>query len=258
MTGRDKKGTLRQRSAGKLRPSNATMEGSMRELVVVVALAAVACGSSDGGGGGAVSGTVGGRAFTPTSIKGATAAPTTCPSLPQPLGAAGVSAVALSFDTAGAFCTDLGSLQCPRHQGAQSVTVFVANVAQAPAGSAPVAPAAIGPGTYTVDPNSVVSVLQGIPLVVTSTALAVDSTPACTAAGGTPKAGKQGGTVRIDSIGATQIKGHVDITFCGSDPACADNLKGDFTADLCGTVDICSAAAAQTLCSASPSNVCAP
>lgn len=229
----------------------------MRKLLVVALLAAVACGSDNGGSGGGVTGVVGGQPFTPTTVKGATADPTTCTTLPQPLGAAGVSAVALSFDRTGAFCTDIGSSQCPRHPSQQSVTVFVANVTIPASGAAPTAPQRIGAGTYTVDPLSVATVLQGVPLVVTAAALSTDAT-----CGGSTRAGARGGTVRIDSITSTQIKGFVDIDFgCGAAGTCTtrDSLKGDFTADLCTGVDICAAASAQTACSVpGASQVCTP
>jgi hypothetical protein len=216
--------------------------------LMVLALAAAACGSDSNSTSGPVSGTVAGQPFTPTSVKGATADPTLCTTLPQPLGAAAVSAVALSFDTTGAFCSDLGSASCPYHPNGKSVTVFVANVVQATAANPnPTAPR-IGPGTYTVDPASTVNVITGgSPLVVTATDVAVDA--ACTPIPYTPISGLKGGTVRIDTITATQITGYVDIKFCGADPSCKDYVKGTFTADMCSGVNICSAAAAQTTCS---------
>jgi hypothetical protein len=219
----------------------------MRKLFLVSAFSAfvLACGSDSKGGGGGLSGTVGGRAFSPVEVRAIPAGTGTTP-CSVPIGGApvsvGVKAVALDVASYADACGDYASSQCRLHMGAQNVTILIAKIN--PLGTEP----ALATGTYkifsspaTVDPDG-----TGLLNVGYAQALATDAT--CV---GTPSPAVQGGTVRLDKV-TDPITGHVSITFQDG-----SKLEGDFSAPICQgpTPDICQLATSQEICTLPPACV---
>jgi hypothetical protein len=221
----------------------------MRSLVLV-SLFLMACGSSSGDG---VSGTVGGRAFSPVEVKAVLTDTGSTPcSLPNPVGGGsitfGVAATAISFTSYANACGDYASGQCTLHADAQNVTVLLAKLDPL----APTVAPALTPGTFTVtaSPAAVTPDGSGRLNVAFAQALATAAAPACA---GTPSPSVAGGTLRVDEVSATRVVGNVNLTF-----ADGSKLAGDFAADVCAGAepDICSLATSQSLCTLPP--VCLP
>jgi hypothetical protein len=200
----------------------------MRKLLLLVSTFVMACGSDSKSGGG-LSGTVGGRSFSPVEVRAIIAGTGAAP-CPVPLGGAtvnvGVKALALEVTSYADACGDFASSQCRFHQGAQSVTLLVARLN--PLGTEP----ELRAGTYTVtsSPTQVTPPdATGVLTVAFAQALATDA--ACV---GTP------------------ITGNVSLTFQGG-----SSLSGDFSAALCpgASPNVCSLATAQALCTLPPACV---
>jgi hypothetical protein len=222
----------------------------MRKLLLILLSAfAAACGSdSDDNGGGGLTGTVGGRRFSPVEVRAIPAGTGTTP-CSVPLGDAtasvGVKALALEVTSYGDACGDFASSQCRFHANSQSVTILLAKLNPV-GGTEP----ALGPGTYTVttSPTTVTpDGTTGLLTVAFAQALAADATCA-----GNPSPSVQGGTVRLDQV-AGPVTGRVSLTFEDG-----SSLAGDFSAPLCPgpSPDVCSLATAQALCTLPP--VCVP
>ena len=217
----------------------------MRKLLLVSAFLA-ACGSSSNGGGNGLSGTIGGRAFSPVDVEAIVAGTGASP-CPVPLGGGtvdvGVKALALEMTSYANACGDFTSSQCKLHQNAQSVLVLFARLN--PLGSEP----PLATGTYTVYASPTVvnpDGSTGLLFVAYAQALTTDAT--CV---GTPKGSVQGGTIRFDQV-TGPVTGHVSLTFVDG-----SSLDGDFSAPICGGVspDVCSLATAQALCTMPPTCV---
>jgi hypothetical protein len=215
--------------------------------VVLVALFGVACGGSSSSSGGGVSGTVGGRPFTPVDARAIMASTGTggC-TLPVPGGGGslsfGVSAVAITFASYANVCGDFSSSQCTVHANAQNVTVLHARLAT---GTAP----ALRPGTFTIHatPSTVTpDVATGNLVVAFAQALSTGAAPTCI---GTASPSVEGGTLEIREVSGTRIAGHLNVTFQDGSAA-----QGDFSADACSGVspDICGLATAGALCQGAP------
>ncbi len=217
----------------------------MRKLLLLVSALAAACGSSSSGGGGGLTGTVGGRAFSPAEARAIPAGTGATP-CPVPLGGGtvnvGVKAFALEVTSYADACGDFASSQCKLHQGAQNVTVLLAKVN--PAGTEP----ALGPGTYTVSSSPTVAVPDGTGLLTVAFAQALGTDAVCA---GTPSPSVQGGTIRLDQV-AGPVAGHLSLTFQDG-----SLLEGDFSAPLCtgASPDVCTLATAQALCTMPPACV---
>ncbi|WP_242335184.1 MULTISPECIES: hypothetical protein [Anaeromyxobacter] len=219
----------------------------MRRLFLVSAFL-LACGgsSSDGGGGGGLSGTVGGRSFTPREVRAIPAGTGTTPCTVPVLGQVGVRALALDFASYADACGDYATSQCRLHAGAQNVTLLFAKLD--PSGAEPT----LAAGTYTVYGSATTAVPDGTGrLTVTfAESLATGAAPTCA---GTPSPSVQGGTLRLDQITGSAVTGHVSLTFEDG-----SSLQGDFSAPVCPGQgpDICMLATAQALCTAPP--ICMP
>ncbi len=220
-------------------------------LLVLLSASAAACGSSSsgGGGGGPLSGTVGGRAFSPADVEAITAGTGSTP-CPLPLGTStvnlGIKALAIEVTSYGGACNDFA---CKLHTNAQTVTVLIARLN--PSGVEP----ALNPGTYTVSSSPQTVSAPDINGVLTDAyAQAVATNATCM---GTPSGSIAGGTVRLDSV-TGPVTGHVSLTFQDG-----STLQGDFSAPMCTspTVDVCALATAALagspqLCQGTPS--CGP
>jgi hypothetical protein len=216
----------------------------MRKLLLLVSAFVVACGSdSDDGDGGGLSGTVGGRSFSPVEVRAITAGTGTVPCSVPVIGAIGVKALALEVTSYADACGDFASSQCRFHANAQNVTILFAKLN--PDGTEP----ALTPGTYTVtsSPATVTPDGAGLLTVAYAQALATDAT--CL---GNPSPSVQGGTLRLDQV-TGPITGRVSLTFQDG-----SSLEGDFSAPLCPgpSPDVCSLATAGALCTLPP--VCVP
>jgi hypothetical protein len=224
----------------------------MRKLLLILLSAfAAACGSdSDDNGGGGLTGTVGGRRFSPVEVRAIPAGTGTTP-CSVPLGDAtasvGVKALALEVTSYGDACGDFASSQCRFHANSQSVTILFARLNAIP----PFAEPTVSPGSYTVYGSASTAIPDasnpGLLTVAFAQALAADATCA-----GNPSPSVQGGTVRLDQV-AGPVTGRVSLTFEDG-----SSLAGDFSAPLCPgpSPDVCSLATAQALCTLPP--VCVP
>lgn len=221
----------------------------MRKLLLVAAFV-MACGSDSDEGGAGLSGTVGGRAFSPVEVRAIPAGTGTTP-CPVPLGGAtvdvGVKALALEVTSYSDACGDFATSQCRLHRNAQSVTILLARLNAAPPAGEPT----LQPGTYTVHASPTTAIPDGtnpgLLTVAFAQALATDASCA-----GTPSPSVEGGTLRLDQV-TGPITGHVALTFQDG-----SSLEGDFAAPLCPgpSPDVCSLATAQALCTLPP--VCVP
>lgn len=222
----------------------------MRKLVLVSAslfsVLVVACGGGSSDGGGGLTGTVGGRSFSPVEVRAISAGSGTTPCSVEAIPTAvGIKAVAIDFASYAGACGDYDGGQCKLHANAQSVTVLLAKLD--PFGAEP----ALKPGTYTVyaSPTQAIPDGTGLLTVAYAQALATGAAPDCA---GSASPSVQGGTIRLDQV-TGPITGHVAITFKDGSA-----LQGDFSAALCpGTVsDICTLATTQVLCTPPP--LCTP
>lgn len=220
----------------------------MRRLLVGTLFAVAACGGGGGSGSNAVSGTIGGRAFTPAESVAVVAGPADC-TQPVPIT---VKAFAIRFADFTGVCTDLeADPLCRLRASSRIVSVVFADVKG-------LADATLGPGTFDVNPNPAVLAPQTSgPLAGTAVAtFAVGITTGASCPVGT-EATVAKGTLTVGSVSPTAISGSIDLTFGtlsgGTFNPGPDTLKGDFTATVCGgTVpDVCSLAAAGGQC-ASP------
>ncbi len=206
----------------------------MRKLLILVSALAAACGggSSKSGGTTPVSGTISGATFTPADVKALavqTAGATTCTVTAGGGGsltfaASGLAIELTSYPNA---CGDFASATCAFHKNAVTVTVLLAMLDTLPPYAAPAIPAGsypINASTTTINPDGSVVFAQATP-----------TNDTC--GGGNPTQLKsQSGTLRIDSITASEVTGHLAVTLQGG----AGTLSGDFTAPLCGaSVDVC-------------------
>lgn len=216
----------------------------MRKLVVF-SLLVMACGDS-GGGGARPTGTVAGRAFTPTEVRAVRAGSGTTPcTLPVPGSSEtldfGVAGLAIDFTSYADACGDYGAGQCTLHANAQNVTIIFARLD--PTGAEP----ALVKDTYTVQPSPTIAIPDstGLLTVAYAQALGTGATPDCA---GTPSPAVQGGTLRLDDVGSP-VKGYVDLTFQDG-----STLRGDFTATVCPGPgpEICALATTQTFCTPPP------
>lgn len=214
-------------------------------LLVPVFVFVAACGS-DSKSGGPLSGTVGGRSFSPVEVSAIAAGSGATP-CSVPLGGTtldvGVKALALEVTSYAGACGDFASSQCTFHMNAQSVTVLLAKLSLT--GTEP----ALGPGTYTVTASPTTVTPDGTGLLTVAYAQALATDASCT---GTPSPSVQGGTLRLDQV-TGPITGRVSLTFQDG-----SSLEGDFSAPLCtgSSPDVCSLATAQALCTPPP--LCVP
>lgn len=219
----------------------------MRKILLLASALVAACGSSEssGGGSGGLSGTVGGRPFSPAEVRAVPAGSGTTP-CPVPLGGStvnvGVKAFALLVTSYADACGDFASSQCRFHQNAQSVTLIFAKVN--PLGAEP----ALSPGTYTVASSPTTAVPDGSGLLTVAYAQALATNATCA---GTPSPSVQGGSLRLDQV-AGPITGHLSLTFQDGSA-----LAGDFSAPLCTgpAPDVCMLATVQALCTLPPACV---
>ena len=229
----------------------------MKKLIVLSALA-LACGSSGGShGGGGLSGTIAGHPFTPADVRAIRAGTGQTPcslSVPAPGGGTttvsfGIAGLALDIDSYLNACADWTSASCVLHANAQRVLVVFARLNPIPPGAEPTIP----PGTYAVsnDLSSPVQDATGL-TVAYADALATGATPTCAPTDSKVKA--TGSTIRIDSVSATAVTGHLDLAFEDG-----GTLAGDFSAPVCtGTaLDVCQLAQTQQICDVA-STVCLP
>lgn len=209
----------------------------MRNLAAVVSAVAasaflMSCGSSSSSSSssGPVSGTVGGRAFTPAAISAIDAESATSCSVPVSFGAHAIQLALTTYGETEA-CTDLLGVRCAAHSSAQAVTIFVAKVNLAPPFAAP----AIGPGTYPVTALTGQNESANPAMVDVAYAEAAAPDPECA---GTAHPVKTG-SIRLDQVSGP-ITGHVDLTFDDG-----SHISGDFSAPKCPgtTPDVCSVAA---------------
>ncbi len=225
----------------------------MRKLLPLFVAFAAACGgsSSKNNPSGPVSGTIGGKAFTPADQEALVAGTGSTP-CPLQLGTTtvnvGVKAFAIEFSSYAGACTDLESAQCRVHASQETVMLVFARLN--PAGTEPT----INPGTYTIASSITSAAPDGTGMLVTAFAQALATTGTCPTPGGTPRPSVQGGSLRIDSV-AGPITGHVSVSFQDG-----STLAGDFSAPICtGTsVDVCSLATTQALCAPPPTCVPEP
>lgn len=217
----------------------------MRKLVLLVSTLAVACGGGGGGSGGgaALTGSVGGRAFTPVEVKAIPAGTGTdgCTvTVGDQTANVGVKAVALQVTSYADACGDFATSECRRHMGAQSVTILVGKLDLL--GAEP----ALTTGTYTLRPSITAMELESGTTYKLGYAEALGTNSSC----GGSASPVTTGTVRLDRVG-DPVTGHVSITF-----ADGSRLEGDFSAPACAGLspDICQKATAEALCT--PSSSC--
>ncbi len=213
-----------------------------RWLVGIAWVALTACGGGGGGSGStAVSGTIGGQAFTPAEVSAVEVGPAMCTVLSQNVN---VKAFAVRLASFTGICNDLASDPlCKLEANARSVTVVFADIGA-------VAGPTLGTGTFNVDPDptNAQAVTSG-PLAGTlyvAFAGAVTTTASCPV-GTVGEIAK--GTLTITAVDSSKITGSMDLTFGNVDQhgtftAGTDTLKGDFTATVCGTptFDLCTLA----------------
>lgn len=214
----------------------------MRKLFLVSALL-LACGGSSNDGGGGLSGTVGGRTFTPREVRAIPAGTGSTPCTVPVLGSAGIKAVALDFTSYADACGDYASSQCRLHANAQNVTLIFAKVN--PSGTEP----ALSPGTYTVYGSATTAIPDGTGLLTVAFAQSLATDASCA---GVSSPSVQGGTLRLDQVTGATINGNVSLTFQDG-----SSLQGNFSAPVCAapSPDICTLATAQALCTSPPTCV---
>ena len=226
--------------------------------LVAVAAVVTACGSSSTSNpappASSLSGTVGGRAFTPVEVRAIAAGSgaTACgiplnPADPTNLTSIGVKAIALQIATYAGTCGDFGG-QCKLHQNSQSVTILLAHLNPVPPGAEP----PLAPGTYTVYSSLQTAVPDpstGLLDAGFALAMAVDAAYVPTTASSV-----QGGTVRLDQV-TGPITGHIAVTFQDGGA-----LTGDFSAPLCTglNLNVCDLAAQRGFCTLPPTPVPSP
>ena len=203
----------------------------MRKIVAVVAVVAASallasCGSSSSSSASPppstpVSGTVGGRAFTPAATQAisATSGTTAC-TTPVPFGASAIELSLTSYGTSEA-CTDLLGVKCATHASSQAVTIFVAKVNLASPTPAP----AVATGTHPITPITG-QMEAGNPAIV-DVAYAEASAPDPSCAGTAHPV--TSGSIRLDQVSASgPVTGHLDLTFDDG-----SKISGDFSASMC-------------------------
>ncbi len=188
-------------------------------LALALAVGGAACSKSDPAPATAFAGTIGGAPFTPAEASAFVIAPTTC-SNPEFAGAK-VTMVEVQFwSYAGACALAVDSGFCGVKAGSRgaSVAVFRENVN---GGDVP----PIAPGTYTdagthvVDANGNVTFFwRGIGAFDGACA------PATT---GMPKE-PTGGSLTLEEVSATRVRGHAELSFDNGDV-----LSGSFDAPVC-------------------------
>lgn len=218
----------------------------MRKLVLLVSTLALACGGGgNGSSAGGLSGTVGGRAFSPVDVKAIPAGTGSTPCT-VPLGGqtanVGVKAVALQVTSYANACNDFATSECQHHMGAQSVTVLVGKLDLA--GSEP----ALTTGSYTLRPSIAAMELESGTIYKLGYAEALATSSSCA---GMPSI-VSSGTIRLDKVG-DPVAGHLSVTFQDG-----SKLEGDFSAPVCPGLspDICEKATSEELCT--PSTSCMP
>jgi len=217
-----------------------------RLLVVSVSVFVLACGGDSSDDEGGLSGTVGGRSFSPVEVRAIPAGTGGNPCT-VPVGgidvSVGVKALAFDFTSYADACGDYASSQCRFHANAQNVTVILAKVN--PTGTEPV----LSLGTYTVTASPTTAIPDGTGLLTIAFGQALATDPSCA---GAPSPTAQGGTVRLDQVTASSVTGHVSLTFEDG-----SSLEGAFSAPICSgsSPDICMLATAQALCTLPPACV---
>jgi hypothetical protein len=229
----------------------------------VAVAATVACGSSSSSGAPAqptaMTGTVGGHAFTPAEMRGISLGSGTTPCMlslnpadPSMVTTVGVKAVVVEAATHVDTCSDLQSSQCRLHASSQTVTLLIARLNLMP----PAAEPTLAAGTYTVSTDlSHPTTDAAGPYVAYAQVLAVD--PSFAASTGTPVAG---GTIHLDQVSGP-VTGSVSLKFTDG-----SSVEGGFSAPFCsGATDACALAGtlasaiagggAQGLCTQPPVNV---
>ncbi len=203
----------------------------MRKLIAVTSLAVlVGCGgSSNSNKEGPVTGTIGGKAFTPASQVAVVT-----PSVPcTPIQAQGLAALGINLTSYANGCGDFAKPFCAGHMNAQSVTIIFASINGAGAGN-------IVPGTYSVSPSLAVTLPdpKQTGLLYVAWAGAVNSDGSCVPVAPTPGAAR--GTLRLDKVDGP-VTGFIDVTFQDSGGAQIGTFKGDFSATVCGGInlDVC-------------------
>lgn len=209
----------------------------MRKLFIPFFLGMAACGGgSSSSSSGGPSGTVAGHSFSSAEVVAVQVGATACnlPGVPFSIQA---TALAIGLASYTGQCSDLSTPFCTVHRSAENVTLVIANAA--PFG----APAAIGPGTYALSGDFTPNI-SASPTLAAAAGVATDAS--CVATTATPAGGS---TVRIDSVSATRVTGHLDVTFSDG-----GRLQGDFSAPVCAgvTPDICAVAQSQGACSTTP------
>jgi hypothetical protein len=219
----------------------------MRKTVLLVSAVLVACGSTSSSSPKAptgVTGTVGGRAFTPAAMQAISVGTGVTPCDIPGVGSLGVKAVELAITSYADACGDLASTQCRSHASSQAVTILVAKANPARPFSEPT----LATGTYTVQSSITTAVPDANGLLTVAYAEAVAPDPSCV---GTAHPSVQGGTVRLDQV-TGPITGHVSISFDDG-----SSISGDFSAPLCTAVspDVCGRAVGGAICSQPPACV---
>lgn len=184
-----------------------------------------------------VSGTVGGRSFTPVEVRAIPAGTGSTPcnvALGSQTASLGVKSIEIEFTSYTNACGDFASSTCLLHMGAQSVTILVAKVN--PLGTEP----ALTAGTYTLNPSPTSVTPDGSGMLNLGYAQALGTNATCI---GTPSAASSG-TIRLDSLG-DPVTGYVSVTFQDG-----SKLEGDFSAPICAGVspDVCQLAASGSTC----------
>ena len=221
----------------------------MRKLIPYASALLVACGSSSSSSPSpppktGLTGTVGGRAFTPVAVQAISVGSGSSPCNLPGVGTLGVSAVEIAITSHADACGDLASSQCRYHPSSQAVTVLVAKANPIPPNSAP----GLTPGTYTVQSKITTAVPEASGLLDVAYAEAVAPDPSCA---GTAHPSMTGGTVRLDQV-TGPITGHVSLTFDDG-----SSLSGDFSAPICPGVnpDVCGRALGGAICTLPPTCV---
>jgi hypothetical protein len=230
----------------------------MSKLVPVALAAALlaACGSSNSSttqSPAPVSGTIGGRAFTPVEIEAIELVSSTAcgiplnPLDPTTLTSMGVRALEVKMTSYAGACTDLETTACRVHGGTQSVTLLVTRLNTVPPYTAPSTLA----GDYTVYPSITTFIPEqqnGLPTGVAHVAFAAAAAPDPTCSGTTATPHPATGSLHIAQDGTT-VTGTVSLDFDDG-----SKVSGSFSAARCGGTPggvcdlVTSLAAVQQLC----------